>query len=294
MTCTWTDRDFYTEFVNTQLRGDGGILGNMYRPGDGQVKFKGGDVYVSIVDIENMTTSAPSCSALGSSTGNCNRFKELTAVERQVFACFTPGEWGDLDMNPGNMMAFVKAQASVLSGYLVDLIIADMIANGTAVSVGATPDKDDLINGVNEALGEIWARNLEGKITILFNTTDFPIFMNGAAGQFVPVQKGMLGPDISTDKAFRGWFNGAEVWLTTATLETADATPVPVSAIIFHEMGYAFASQGGDVDGDSLGAILGLVPAESNPKGTVVDEYIGGWFAYGLLDDEMVYYLTES
>lgn len=289
MTCTWTDRDFYTEYVNTQLRGDGGILGNMYHPSRNGAKVHGGDVIVSIVDIENMSTAQPACGSFAGEHGNCNTSATLTMVERMVDKCFTPCEWEDMNADAGNMQRFVAAQSSVLAGYFVDLIAASMIAGGTSISVGAAPDKDDLVVGINTALAQIWCRNLPGKITILFEADNFGTFMQGVGGTFQPVSRGLVGPDVPTDQAFRGWYNGAEVWLTCSNLQTADATPVDVCAIVFHEMGYAWASAG-----EGLGATLGLVPPEANVSGPLVYEYIGGCFGYGLLDDEMVYYLLES
>lgn len=289
MTCTWTDRDFYTEYVNTQLRGDGGILGNMYRPSRNGARIIGGDIIVSKVDIENMTTSQPACGTFATETGNCNTSATLTMSERMVSKCFTPCEWEDMNADAGNMQRFVRAQSSVLAGYFVDLIAADMIANGTSVSVGAAPDKDDLIVGINNALAQIWCRNLQGKITILFEAANFGTFMDGVGRTFQPTSMGVVGPNVSTDQAFRGLYNGAEVFLTCSNLQTADTTPVDVAAIVFHEMGYAWASSG-----EGLGATLGFVPPDANPTGPNVYEYIGGCFGYGLLDDEMVYYLLEA
>lgn len=295
MTCTWTNRNFYSEYVNTQLRGDQNALGRMYRPMADGVTVKGGKIYVSIVDIENMGTHAPSCGSFLTEDGNCNTSKELTMAERQVGKCFTPCEWKDLDADAGNMGRFVLAQASTLAGYFMDLIYVDMIANGTAspTPMTATPTGATTSAAILSCLAEIWARNLDGMITIILRAIDFALWVVAVGAAFQPFSS-MISP-MQPNGSYRGEYMGAAVFLTPTALVTADATPIVVGGVVFHEMGYAWVPGGGGVPGDGgLGAILGFVPADANPQGVIVDEYIGGCFGYGLLDDEMVYYLDYN
>lgn len=293
MTCTWTNRPFYSEYVNTQLRGDQNALGRMYRPTRNGSTVKGGSIFVSIVDIENMGTHAPACGSFLTEDGNCNTSKELTMGQRQVGKCFTPCEWKDLDADASGMQRFIAAQAAVLSGYFMDLIYVDMIANGTAVNVGVTPTGATLQAGVTEALTQIWSRDLPGMITIIMRPAQFALWLVAIGSAFQPFST--LVDPFAPNGAFRGWYLGAAVFVTPTTLVTADTTPVNVSGVVFHEMGYAFAPDSGTLPEDGgLGAILGFVPQDANPQGVLVNEYIGGCFGYGLLDDEMVYYLLHS
>lgn len=296
MSCTWTNRPFYSEYVNTQLRGDQNALGRMYRPVADGVVVKGGKVFVSIVDIENMGTHAPACGAFLTEDGNCNTSKELTMSTQQVGKCFDPCEWKDLDANTVNMTRFVKAQASTLSGYYMELIYVDMIANGTASPqpMGTTPTGATISLAILSCLGEIWARDIEGPITIILRAADFALFVQAVGAAFQPFST-LIDP-FAPNGAFRGWYMGAAVFITQTQMATADATPIDVGGVVFHEMGYAWVPGGGSgVPGEGgLGAILGFVSAESNPQGVIVDEYIGGCFGYGLLDDEMVYYLDYN
>ena len=295
MTCTWTNRTFFSEYVNTQLRGDQNALGRMYRPTRNGVTVKGGAINVSIVDIENMSTHAPSCGSFLTEDGNCNTYAALTMGQRQVGKCFTPCEWKDLDADFAGMQRFVAAQASVLAGYFMDLIYVDMIANGTAspTPMGTTPTGATINAAILSSLGQIWARDLPGMITIILKAADFALFAATVGAAFQPFST-LIDP-YAPNGAFRGWYMGAAVFITPTALVTADTTPIEVGGLVFHEMGYAFAPDSGAVPGDGgLGAILGFVPQDSNPQGVLVNEYIGGCFGYGLLDDEMVYYLDYN
>lgn len=295
MTCTWTNRTFYSEYVNTQLRGDQNALGRMYRPAQGGVSVKGGAITVSIVDIENMGTHAIACGTFPAEDGNCNTSKALTMATREVSKCFLPCEWKDLQATPGGLMRFVAAQASTLAGYFMDLIYVDMIANGTAspTPMGAVPTGATTVAALLSCLAEIWARNLDGKITIILRAADFALFVQAVGAAFQPFST-LIDP-FAPNGAFRGWYLGAAVFITPTALVTADTTPIVVGGVIFHEMGYSWVP-GSDntADDGGLGAILGFVPADANPFGTQTQESLGGCFGYGLLDDEMVYYLDYN
>ncbi len=295
MTCTWTNRPFYTSYVNTQLRGDQNALGRMYRPEKDGVFIKGGIIYVSIVDIENMSTHAVACGSFLTEDGNCNTSQALTMAERQIGKCFTPCEWNDLEADVAGMTRFISAQAAVLAGYFMGLIYADMIANGTASPspMGTTPTGATISAAIASCLGEIWARDLPGMITIILTATNFALWVIAVGAAFQPFST-LIDP-FAPNGAFRGWYLGAAVFITPDTLATADATPITVGGLVFHEMGFAFAPAGGGVPGDGgLGAILGFVPQDANPQGVVVNEYMGGCFGYKTLDDEMVYYLDHQ
>ena len=295
MTCTWTNRPFYSEYVNTQLRGDQNALGRMYHPTRDGVTVKGGAIFVSIVDIENMSTHAPACGSFLTEDGNCNTSKELTMGQRQIGKCFLPCEWKDLDADSAGMQRFIAAQASTLAGYFMDLIYVDMIANGTAspLPMGTVPTGATTAAAILSCLSQIWARNLDGAITIVLRAADFALFVTAVGAAFQPFST--LVDPFAPNGAFRGWYMGAAVFVTPSALVTADATPIVVGGVVFHEMGYAFAPDSSTVPGDGgLGAILGFVPSDANPQGVVVNEYLGGCFGYGLLDDEMVYYLDYS
>ena len=294
MTCTWTNRTFFTEYVNTQLRGDQNALGRMYRPVRNGVTVKGGAINVSIVDIENMSTSAVACGEFMSETGNCNTSASLTMSNRKISKCFLPCEWEDLDSEPTAMRRFVAAQAAVLAGYFMDLIYVDMIANGTASPqpMGAVPTGATIALAILSCLSEIWARDLPGKITIVVRAADFALWVQAVGAAFQPFSS-MISP-MQPNSAYRGEYMGAAVFITPTALVTADATPIVVGGVVFHEMGYAWVSGGGGVNGNALGAILGFIPEDASPSGGTVYEYLSGCFGYGLLDDEMVYYLDYN
>lgn len=294
MTCTWTNRTFFTEYVNTQLRGDQNALGRMYRPMRNGVRVEGGAINVSIVDIENMSTSAVACGEFMSETGNCNTSASLTLANRKISKCFLPCEWKDLNSEPTSMRRFVAAQAATLAGYFMDLIYVDMIANGTAspLPMGAVPTGATTAAAIMSCLAEIWARDLPGMITIVVKASDFAIWVIAVGAAFQPFST-LIDP-FAPNGSFRGWYMGAAVFLTPTALVTADATPIEVGGVVFHEMGYSWVSGGGGVDGDALGAVLGFIPEDASPSGGTVYEYLSGCFGYGLLDDEMVYYLDYN
>ena len=101
MSCTFTDRDFYSEYINTELRGEGGVLDTFYRPSKNGIKLVGGDIYVTIWDTDNMSTAEPSCSAFPSNTGKCNRTVTLTMANRMIDGCFQECEWSCIHGNGG-------------------------------------------------------------------------------------------------------------------------------------------------------------------------------------------------
>lgn len=295
MTCTHTVRTFVSEYVNTQLRGDQNALGRMYRPVNGGVTVAGGAITVSIVDIENMSTHAIACGSTPAEDGNCNTTAVLTVSEREIAKCFTPKEWKDISATAGGLLAYVKAQGAVLAGYFMDLIYVDMIANGTAspLPMGTTPTGATTLAAILSCLAAIWERNLEGKITIILKGSDLTLFMIAAGAAFQPFST-LIDP-FAPNGSFRGWFQGAAVFTTPTALVTADATPIDVGGVVFHEMGYAWVPGSDDSPDDGgLGAIFSLVEPPNNPLGTKVNESLGGSFGYGLLDNEMVYYLDYS
>ena len=263
----------------------------MYRPTRDGVSVKGGAITVSIVDIENMSTHAPACGSFLTEDGNCNTSKALTMGQRQIGKCFTPCEWKDLDADSGGMQRFVAAQAAVLSGYFMDLIYVDMIANGTAspLPMGTVPTGATIAAAINSCLAQIWSRDLPGKITIVLKAADFALFVTTVGAAFQAFST-IISP-YAPNGSYRGEYLGAAVFLTPTALVTADTTPIEVGGVVFHEMGYSFAPDSGD---GALGAILGFVPEDANPQGVIVDEYLGGCFGYGLLDDEMVYFLDYN
>ena len=282
MTCTFTDRDFYSEYINTELRGDGGVLDTFYRPSKNGVKLVGGDIYVTIWDTDNMSTATPTCSAFPGNTGKCNRTVALTMGNLMIDACFQENEWNDIESDSGSKAGLVDAHISVLTGDILDLIYATMIAGGTSVSTPAAYTDAQLLARVNESLFNIAVRGgANPNIVVGSYGTVAGDFIRAAGAQFRPVENinRVMGPWGS----LLGYYNGAKVWGTITSLATAEATPVAVGMIIYDKMGYAYAA-----DGSGLGAKYVFNPED--PRG-VVSLHAKLGYGYGLLEDELVYYL---
>jgi hypothetical protein len=247
------------------------------------MKIVGGDIYVTIWDTDNMSTAAPSCSAFPGNTGKCNRTVALTMGNRMIDACMSETEWLDVQSDSASKASMATQHISVLTGYVLDLIYADMIANGTSISTPAAPTGTELVTRVNEALARIAARG-GGNPNILFVDTDFGTFAQGAGVQFQRCEdiNRVRGPWGS----LAGYYNGAKVWITSTALATAEATPVDVAAIIWDKMGYAYSAVG-----QGLGAKYLFNPED--PRG-VVGLHAKLGFGYGLLEDELVYYLDQD
>jgi len=282
MVCTFTDRDFYSEYINTEIRGEGGILDTVYRPAKNGIKLVGGDIYVTIWSTDDMTTAEPSCSAFPGNTGKCNRTVELTMANRMIDACFQENEWMDIESDDASKMSMAVAHTSVLTGYVLDLIFADMIANGTSVSTPATPTDAQLLERVNAALLDIAARGgANPNIVLSGGGTIGGQFIRAAGAQFQKSEN--INRVQGSWGSLLGSYNGANVWVTQTSLATAETTPVDVGMIIYDKMGYAYAAKG-----SGLGARYIFNP--DDPRGVVsVQAKLG--FGYGLLEDELVYYL---
>ena len=282
MTCTFTDRDFYSEYINTELRGEGGILDELYRPSKNGIKIVGGDIYVTIWDTDNMSTAEPSCSAFPGNTGKCNRTVQLTMANRMIDGCFQECEWLDISSDSASLMGMATAHISVLTGYVLDLIYASMIAGGTAISTPAAYTDAQIAERVNRAMLQIAARGGRNpNILVSSSGTVGSDLIRIWGAQFRQVE------DINRVRepwgALLGYFNGAKVWVTSTALATAETTPVDVGAIIWDKMGYAYAA-----DGSGLGAKYVFNPED--PRG-VVSNHAKLCFGYGLLEDELVYYI---
>lgn len=281
MICTFTASRQYSEYVNIQARGDGGILQHMYHPTNKGTRVVGGAVYVNAFNPAEYSVTTPACSSFLAGEA-CTSQVALTKFSGVHKSCFDDCQWADIN-DPSSLMALGKSEVVAMLNSLLPLCYADMIANGTAVHTGsATPTAAQEATALLSCLAGIAAHG-GGPGAIVFDLTEYGLMVAGLGAAFQPnfVQSG-YGPNVI------GFVAGFPCFVTPDNLTNTDATPLNVDAIVFAEMGFAYAATGQD---PSLG--VKIVPHEDDENGTnsVISKLCAG---YKTLSANLVYYVLRT
>lgn len=288
MTCTWTAKRSYSDFVLLQGRGDTGILETVYRPAANGVQLVGEAIYVESVDPSNMTVTTPSCTAHLAGTA-CKSQEALTKWLPAVKQCFDDCQWVSVQ-NDASMMMWAQGMTIAALNTLMPLIFADMIANGTRIFSDATPTNAQLAAAVANAILSIASQG-GGPGGIVLDLTNAFGTIAGFGAVFQPATLVTLDYTYGPGRPI-GSIMGYPVFVTGTDLN--DIAPSPdeeVDAIIWAKMGYAYASQGNGVgfristqDLDGTNSIV--------LSGCIGYGVIG--IAHGMTDSPLVYYIARA
>ena len=285
MTCTWTPSRQYSDYVETQMRGDGGTLQYMYHPARNGAKIIGDTIYIRTLQPEEFTLRAPDCTTFLVGEA-CNTQVALTKYNYVHKFCLDDCDWPEV-VNDVGMMGVARAEATAFHTAILPLIYADMIANGTAVASGAAdPSAAQMLAAINTCVLSINA-NGGSPGAIVLDLTNAGDFVAGAGAMFQP--SNMLSLPLYGDGGPAGWFLGYPVFVTKTNLATAAATPVSVAALVWSIQGFAYASSGDA--GGYLGMKVVPHPDDENGTNSIVAKLCAG---YKTLEADLVYYVTQA
>jgi hypothetical protein len=281
---TWTATRQYSEYISVQGRGDGGIFQFMYHPKRKGTNIVGSTIYVRYFDSDAGSVEDPSCSSFLQGSED-NVFVALNKYQKVTKSCLDDCAFDELD--DADMQLRGQARVNRQLTELVPLVYADMIANGIAVhDLSATPTGAQVLAAISSAIFSIVANaGIPGGIVLDLTHSGAVFAAMGAAYQpanYVEVNV-YAGPPKPV-----GTYLGIPVFVTPTNLATADATPVPVSALVWASNGYAYA-----FEGPNMGFKIAVIGADQNPNSTN-DLTCRGCIGYGVISEDLVYYILDA
>ena len=284
MVCTWTPAHQYSDYVELQARGDGGVLDHFYRPVNNGVKVVGGVIYVRALQPADETLQSPSCSSFLAGEA-CNIQIALTKYDKVHKFCLDDCDWDEV-VNDVGMMGIAKSEATAFLTSLMPLIYADMIANGTGIHLGTPATAALVYAAVNSALVNIAAYGGQPG-GIVLDLTNAGMFIAGAGAAFQPANA--LQISLYSPGQAIGSYLGYPVYVTPTDLANTAATPIHMAGIVWAKNGFAYAASGDA--GGYLGMNVVPHPNDENGTNSIISKLCAG---YKTLDANLVYYLEVT
>lgn len=232
----WTDLEKYTDLVNIYVRdAEGTALKHCYRPTRNNVILEGKAIKVRV-----LTPSTPEDVDNNFPTDQkANTIVPLTSFTKRIAFDYDQGEEPDASSAP-DKMAITKNQGSGHITKALTELYDDICTNGTVVLCGsATPTGANIETAVNTAIANINARDGGNNAAIVFTTTAYGLWVK-QVGTLFQRATDVHGP-TKAGGPFRGYYQGFACYVSPYTLTDQAATPTNVSAIVWDEMGAAYA-----------------------------------------------------
>jgi hypothetical protein len=281
MVCTNTGNRLYSDYVDIQGRGDGGVLEHMYVPSKKGVKVVGGAVYVNAWSPDDMTLQSASCSTFLAGE-SCNVQTALTKFEKTHRVCLTECSFSEL--SDGDKAALVRSEITLYQRSLLPLMYADMIATGGHIHLGnATPTEALCRAAIMSAMSSISAYG-GGPGAIVMDLSYSGIAIAGLGGLVQPANQLTIADGYGPNPL--GSVGGYNIYPTPTNLATADTTPIQVLAIVFAKNGFAYAHTGNE---PQMGFNFTELTPDFNGTNSLVSRACIG---YKTLSDTLVYYIT--
>lgn len=272
----WTDLNKYTDLINIYLRDPEAVaLVHTYRPTRNNVKIVGKKIFVRVLPAstpEDVDEDWPT-------NQSDEDLVELSSFTKRIGRSYDQGEEPDANSDADKMAITANHQSGHMTTALTELYDS-VCVGGTSISVGASPDGSDIEAGINEAVAQINARNGGNNAAIVFTVAAFKVWVKQVGAMFQPASS-IFGAN-KAGGPLRGYYQGFAVFVSPYQLTDQEATPTNVSAVVWDEMGVAYAPMEVQFKIDPM-----------DPRGlySILSRF---HFGVGVISDEMAYYLIES
>ena len=273
----WQDLEKYTDLINIYVRdAEGSALRHCYRPTRNNVILEGKEIKVRVLgpstpeDVDNAFPTDQKSTTI----------VPLVSFTKRIAFDYDQGEEPDANSS-ADKMAIMKNQGSGhITKALTELYDA-ICTSGTSVACGAaTPTGAQIETAVNHAIANINARDGGNNAAVVFTTRSFGLWVK-QVGSLFQTATDVLGP-TKGGGPFRGYYLGFAIYVSPYQLNDQAATPTNVAAIVWDEMGAAYAP---------MEVQFKIDPFDPRGKYVVMSRF---HFGVGVISNEMAYYCIES